>query len=320
MMRGGVTSFTMLNDKVLKDSEVITGSITNNKNGVQFYKEAYEFREKALNQYKLGDLKTSDAVDEKGEVYTETTTPYQWNQKIFNGTFEDKNSNFNTHKTEVIKHVVETNLGTAIEQFNNVSTVSTKFAMPKLQDYEWETISNNVSMITFLQGLDIGGKVYSGHAIVQNTLTEDFVSEDSIYILSNDGQYRRVTDPDLINGTVNLDNNTIGLFNTDFERRVAVAVDPKEETHHKNIYYYPREDMASYKSIINLNFGTNGSSDDETPIEAINEYFKGVTPGTPKYQLAQIYYTALGRERYGMYRVNSDTRQVAINAGLKENP
>lgn len=30
--------------------------------------------------------------------------------------------------------------------------------MPKLTDIDWEELTTNVSMITFLQGLNIGGK------------------------------------------------------------------------------------------------------------------------------------------------------------------
>lgn len=32
--------------------------------------------------------------------------------------------------------------------------------------------------------------------------------------------------------------------------------------------------------------------------------------GTKKYELARIYYTALGRERYGMYRVTNKLEDV----------
>lgn len=298
--------FSKLNSRVQIESQIKVDNITQNRNGLQFYKEAYDFTNKALNTYNLKDLNSSDAVDESGNKYTETTSPYGWNKRIFDGTLEDENSNFNAHKMEVIKHTVETNLGTAIAQYNNVSTSSVNFVMPKLQDYEWETISKNVSMITFMQGLSIGGKVYNGHAIVQNTVTEEFVSENSIYILANDGQYRSPIDPKLIETGSDL-SGAIGLFNTDFERRTEVAVSPTNDTSAKNIYYYPREDLASYDSIINLNY-YNGD------VKTIDEYFSGASGA--KYQLAQIYYTALGRERYGQYRVGKNTQEVVRNAGL----
>ena len=72
------------------------------------------------------------------------------------GTYiEDSNSNFNAHKLQVIKNSIESNLMVAIANYNNVSTSGVNFQMPKLQDYEWEQITQSISMITFLQGLNL---------------------------------------------------------------------------------------------------------------------------------------------------------------------
>ena len=57
---------------------------------------------------------------------------------------------------QVIKNSIESNLVPAISNYNHVSATDVNFAMPKLQDYEWEQIAQNVSAITFLQGLNIG--------------------------------------------------------------------------------------------------------------------------------------------------------------------
>lgn len=93
--------------------------------------------------------------------------------------------------------------------------------------------------------------------------------------------------------------NAIGLYNTDFERRTvetsySESEDKKKDPDQvkKNVYYYPREDDGAYSSIINLN--SNNNID-----------LKNVSPGSWQYQVAQLYYTALGRERYGMFRVNN---------------
>ena len=64
--------------------------------------------------------------------------------------------------------------------------------------------------------------------------------------------------------------------------------------------------MASYSSIINCNNGSNTSAN-------IQEYFNKVgfyNQNDLKYRLAQKYYTALGRERYGMYRVTNKLEDV----------
>ena len=69
--------------------------------------------------------------------------------------------------------------------------------------------------------------------------------------------------------------------------------------------------MASYNSIVNPNGNEN---------QNINEYFKnaGSNPSSNLYKLAQIYYTALGRESYGMYRVTNkleDIQEYLLNQG-----
>ena len=94
----------------------------------------------------------------------------------------------------------------------------------------------------------------------------------------------------------------------DFERKAtnAIAQNSSKEKLTKTIYYYPRADMASYSSIINSNNASNESTN-------IQEYLKDAgnqSETSSLYKLAQIYYTALGRERYGMYRVTNKLEEV----------
>ena len=305
------TVFSIINDTIYNQKE--TQGITKNNNGIRYYKGANDFKNDVIKNSKYGgileNLKVSDAVDAYGKKYSDYTknNPYEGNDyKIFaelfdtSGTYiEEENSKFNAHKLQVIKNAIENNLIPAISNYNSVSTSEVNFAMPRLQEYEWEQITQNISMITFLQGLNIGGKIYNGYSIVSNNNNEDYVSEDSIYILKNE-EYHRVTEEGLENN--NLD-GAIGVFNIDFERRnttVTEKINGTEE-YSKTIYYYPREDKASYRSIVDINKNNNKS---------IFEYFKNVNKGTPKYKLAQIYYTALGRERFSMYRVMNKLEEI----------
>ena len=66
-----------------------------------------------------------------------------------------------------------------------------------------------------------------------------------------------------------------------------------------------KAEFASYNSIINANGSNKG--------ESVSKYVKNLASkgiGTSEYRLAQIYYTALGRERYGMYRVTNFLEDV----------
>ena len=74
------------------------------------------------------------------------------------------------------------------------------------------------------------------------------------------------------------DGGFIGYLNIDFEKR----------TDNNLNYFYARPEMASYTSIVNQT--------ETVEVDNIYEYLAG------KPTLAKAYYTALGRERYGIYR------------------
>lgn len=211
---------------------------------IEYYRDAYNFKQKILYKnytdidgqtktdgYGLTDLKANDAVDEKGNQLVEldengnrTNIPKFGNYNIFEfgdrkGTsIEDPNSNFNQQRLAVIRYSIEKNLSIAIANYNNYSGVTANFQMPKLKEDEWDKIINNVSIISFLQGLNIGGKVYNGYSIVNNNKNQEVVNEDSIYIMTSDNYYHRANDRDLI-GNINI---TTGALNIDFEIKKVI--------------------------------------------------------------------------------------------------
>lgn len=313
--------FAMINDERYNQKNINADHYVTNNNGVKFYEDAAKFRER-ITYLGLDDLTSDDAVDPKGEYYKNygENSPFPINRKIFEelynsptgGPFiEDENSEFSAHKMEVIKNSMETNLMAAISNYNKVSSASVNFTMPKLTDAEWEQISQNVTMITFMQGLSIGGKMYNGHAIVANEMTEDYISEDSIYLVTADGEYCRPMDSKLL--TKNIQG---GVLDSDVERKTTFAIiphsDSKVDSNKNEIYYYPKTEEASYTSVVDRNVGitnplvrkANGTK------KTLHEYL-GEHP-----TIASKYYTALGRERYSQYRVMNKLEEVQEN---KEN-
>lgn len=305
------TTIRIRNNELAEQYDV--KDVTDNKMGIEYYKSAYEFKEKFKTGGTLSglkDLEAGDSVDKDGKSYrNKSDNPYT-NYKIFEGLLdsnpstyiEDSNSNFNAHKMQVIKNSIESNLIAAIANYNKVSDADVNFAMPKLKEDEWEELTQNISVITFLQGLNIGGKIYNGYTIVPNNHNEEYISEDSIYILNN-GEYHKVTDSDLLENN----NDAIGILNTDFEIKGSTIEDSNKNS--TTFYYAAKDEVACYNSIINVN-------SQKTAPTNVYEYFKDVGSGTPKYHLAQVYYTALGRERWGMYRVtNRDEYITELKAG-----
>ncbi len=274
-----------------------------NEAAAQYYRDASTFSDWVKNN--LGELKASDAINEQGNQIQEFG-----NDKIFNfggnnaysdsnkKSIEDSDSDFNQHRIAVIRYVIEKNLSIAIANYNNYSegaaSQNVNFQMPKLKEDEWTKIINNVSIISFLQGLSIGGKMYNGYSIITNTETQEVVNEESIYIAddNDNGNYYRITDNELNKVTIDSDSskNYIGVLNTDFKRRTFV------NNSGNNLYFYPKKQLGSYTSIVNQ------TAVNEQEIENIYKYVDKIKSQKVK----QAYYTALGRERYSMYRTNND--------------
>jgi len=278
--------FTILNGEKYGGQSDLNGEA--NYNAFQYYADAYEFG-KRLENYGIKNLKTSniqiEEVAKKAEKFG--------NYTIFSGgsdSIEEPNSNFNQHRLAVIRYSIEKNLSIAIANYNNyVGQEKANFAMPELREDEWDKLLNNISIISFLQGLNIGGKVYNGYSIITNTKNKEVVAEDSIYITTSDGEYHNVKE----NGLNENENLTSGYLNIDFERISKLRDDGQTE------YYYPRTQLGSYTSVI--------TQMDISDTDNIYKYL------SDKPNIAKIYYTALGRERYSMYRIKNQVEESEDN-------
>lgn len=281
------TVFSVLNGrKIVQQNK----PLNNDDNAVQYYRKALELKT-FMENYGLTELTTNDIVDiDTGKWYSDQgkeSPYYSINEKIFDfdnvDGIESETSNFNTHRIDVIKNSIERNLSIAISNFNHYSNVTTDFQMPKLKDTDWDKIMSNISVISFFQGANIGGKVYNGYSVITNTKNEDVVMEDSIYIKKSDGTIHDITE----DGLSDDDLTAVGVYNINTEIRAGDG-----EITGGSAYYMPVEGTLSYDSIITKN---NISSDFKGNL---GEYVDSLQDTT----LKQKYYTALGRERNAIYR------------------
>ena len=274
--------FSVLNGKKQVQIGFDQSKFTNNQSARNYFKEADNLR-KYIQSSSLNELTTGDIVNpDTGDRYEGENSPYHSiNGKIFDfgndDGIESETSNFNTHRIDVIKNAIERNLSVSIANFNRYSTeVSAEFQMPKLKDEDWDKIMNNIAVISFFQGANIGGKIYNGYSVIANTMNEDVVMEDSIYIKSGDNIC------DITQNGLSTE-NAVGIFNINTEPRTA-----SDGTK----YFIPVTGTLSYDSIITRN--------------NISEYFNGNLKDYVKNiispDLRKVYYTALARERYGLYR------------------
>lgn len=204
----------------------------------------------------IDKLKTSHAISENGQKLYPNHDLFLNDYLIFktdnNISIEDPESNFNQQRLSVIRYTIERNLSIAIANYNNYTGVKTEFLMPTLKEDEWEKILNNVSIISFLQGLSIGGKIYNGYSIITNNKNKETVSEESIYIVSGDNQYHRPNDSDLIgNGNIRQ-----GILNIDFERRSVILEGVTK-------YFFPNSQLGCYNSVVT-----------QANVDTIENYYK----------------------------------------------
>lgn len=285
--------------------------IEHNNMAREYYYEAFQFTE-TFKEYGLDELKFEDAyvevIDGEGDVIPEKLWENDKREIFeFSGTanykenIENQSSNFNEHRLAVIRNKIERNLAIAVANFNVYSGIGStnEFQMPELKEDEWRYITHNISLISFLQGLNIGEKKYNGYTIVTNSESKEVVLEEHIYILGNKNcknEYYRVGDKGFKDAKIEvLDQDSqyskgegisAGRLNLDFKRN-KIVVD------NASYYYYPLKDFdASYSSIV--------MRDEVYTYDDIYIYIVESNND----ELKEAFYTALARERYGLYKTS----------------
>lgn len=268
----------------------------------KYYKDAYEFTDWVkTNLFWLTTDNIASATNYEGYPFTNVGQIFQ--NTI--GNFQDSDSNFNRHRAEVIRATITTNLSKAINSFSNYSNApNTEFLMPKISETDWELLENNICIATFLQGMKVGDNTYNNYSVVANNYTKEFVDENDIYILKKDLTYVRPNDK-----TLNKDSIEKGLG---FEPGVLkINFEMRQDKDGK--LYNPVCKIISRKLEPYLQSYTSmAGTSQENSISTIDMYKymrDGVTlqDGTlykPDDIVKRAYYTALGREREGSFKVS----------------
>ena len=293
------------------------------------YREAYAFTQRVTqdtgkdiygnNCYGLNVLKVSDAYQVELDV-NGNKIPKKGNEflkqanldgKIFDlDEIEEPGSNFNEHRLAVIRYAIEKNLSIAIKNYNKFNgsggtPVETDFQMPEFREQEWDQIQSNMTIITYLQGLPIGTKLYNGVSVVSNNVNSEVVTDNSIYIAdgrnesTGDKTYYPITRKgleDKMNGK-----EPFGVLNIDLERK-QIKNSSVTNYYYPKLYYsdYNQETVNLYSDVKDVSKGQynyNGN------IYKYLDDLKGTTnSGDTRYEIVKAYYTALGRERQSMYK------------------
>ncbi len=315
---------------------------------IVYYTKAYIFTKWVNNN--LGMIRESDITEISGIKYTtlqeisqsigEDTSKYT-NSKFLqresldgnnssNGVTEiDTDSIFYSHKLNVIRDSIQYNLNLAMSTYNNnevyrlfyddtTKTTSTNsgfnYAMPVLQEYEWNNILSNPSIVSFMQGMKCGLKIYNNYMVVSSTNNELVTHPENIYYVANDG-FSNYNDTESIYHKIDCEK----LFQGDPKPTIFQSFSSKEVKYDKlynklasaKHYKYDHKNLACYECINDGNYG----EDVEDGGNDINDYMEKIFDSkfpedpNPVYadfrDLRKAYYMAVGKERNNTYKMNA---------------
>ncbi len=265
----------------------------------QYYKNAYEFSTWVNSN--IGNITQADAIDSNGNKINDFSVD-TGSEKIFlldnDNDPEEQGSTFQENRISVIRRTIVSNLSTAIANFNT-SANTYEFVMPVFNEEDWDKITSNIAVTTFMQGIPIGSKYYNNYCIITNDKNKEFISKDSIYVITEDGQVHLPTCKKLLE-----ENKKVvqAYSNVDFERQSVVADETRE------FYFYPHANERCYYCMVDSEQAYDVDNLIQGEVKQYNknnDEYEIDTVATNKLNTTNVrkdYLTALARKRYELYR------------------
>ena len=207
----------------------------------------------------------------------------------------DTDSTFYTHKLNVIRDSIQYNLNLAMSTYNKMLISTRDYAMPVMQNEEWEKILNNVSIVSFMQGYNCGLKIYSNYKIVSSTNNEISVSPRECYYVeksefsNENAEYHRIDCPKLFD----IDSGTTNKYISFLAKEVKYDK-IYDKTNPKLPYQYDHKNLACYECINDGNYKNVKLFDSSDSITYSNCK-----------NLRKAYYIAVGKARNNLYKMNA---------------
>lgn len=289
----------------------------------EYYTKAYEFSKWVVEESGLASVTQSGIIQNdgtigayksNGDIYLsvdtnniEGNTPYIFDTTKTGNDPLMSSSTFNVHRMAVIRKSIETNLTTAIANYNKQSGNTYEFVMPVIDDENWYKIVNNVSLISFMQGMPIGHKYFNNYVVITNTKNEEVINEQSIYLVvqNDDGnfEYHQPGCKELIEKQKNNPNLSIIAYTSlSFERQTVKVSEVQSR------YFYPQSRVGKlttgcYNCIVNA----SGDYDIDSIISGqIRDYSTGklLYDKDKLVAVRRAFLSGLARERRDLYKSN----------------
>ena len=281
-----------------------------------YYYEAREFSLWARDN--LGGIDQGDTIRNEDGVTpigddTEYLAENTGNDKIFYADEDNdpmlSSSSFNNHRIAVIRKSIETNLSTVIANYSSTSLYD--YAMPVMGDDEWYKILNNVSLVSFMQGMSIGYRYYNNYAVITNNVNKEVVTAENIYVVvknegTNEREYHKPGCEELIEGVLDGSMEIIGSYPTASFQRQTCRVTEADERH----YYLQACGGDTLTGCYNCIVNATAEYDADDIIDGTIEHYEDENNILyTENQIEEIrtsYLKALARERYDLYKSNFD--------------
>ena len=249
-------------------------------------------------QNTFGNVLESDLIEISGQEYRTVngnellTYSFDSTTPIFgivgvteNGITEvPSDSVFTTHKMNVIRNSIQYNLNLAMSTYNNMSLGKSSYAMPVMEQEEWQKILTNPSIVSFLQGYQCGLKTYSNYMIVSSTNNEISVSTEDIFFVDKECFSNEISEYHKI------DCNKLSSASGDY-----IAFTSKETKYDK--VYNKHNSLLSYK-YDHKNYACYDCINDGN-YEVRNIFTSGDD------NLIKAYYIGVGKCRNNLYKMNA---------------
>lgn len=208
---------------------------------------------------------------------------------------ESPQSNFNTHKMEVIKNSIKYNLNLSMSAYSKMDHPY-NCSLPVLTDEEWDKILKNISIVSFMQGWNCGLDIYNNYQIVSSTNNELTVTPSEIYYVKKDlfnkstGDYHRIDCKSL--------EYDVGTQYISFKSKES-KYDKVKSKNKNGGYKFDHKNFACYKCINVSNYDSLFSEDSVSYYEKIKSL--------DKIEKVKAGYIAIANERQRIYKTNALT-------------
>ena len=212
-------------------------------------------------------------------------------------------SNFYTHKINVIRNSIQYNLNLAMSTYNMNTTEAYSYSMPVMTNDEWQQILSNVSIVSFMQGMKCGLKTYNNYMIVSSTNNEIVTLPEHIYYVQKDKFNDENTEYHSINCQKLMDAdsvyNPVGSGGSGYTQYLSFS---SKEVKYDKIYdkyntilpyKYDHKNLACYDCVNDGNYNTTNIFD-----ETNSDYTRFAN-------LRRAYYIAVAKERNDIYKMNA---------------